>query len=66
MHPVEFVRGLLGTKVLVTLRDREEIRGSLKMFDEHFNLMVSDIEGHPAKEILFLRSDNVLSITEVA
>jgi len=68
MHPLEYVRGLLGTKVQILLRDRREIRGVLRMFDEHLNLMVSDTADEQKtvqkKEVLFIRSDNFLSIAE--
>ncbi|KAI5191457.1 hypothetical protein NECID01_1451 [Nematocida sp. AWRm77] len=65
MHPLEFIRGLLGTKVSIVLRDREEVTGVLKMFDEHLNIIIRPVvsEG-PAKELLFLRSDSILTIGE--
>lgn len=65
MHPLEFIRGLLGTKVSVVLRDKEEVTGVLKMFDEHLNLIIHPTDkGDSAKELLFLRSDNILTVGE--
>lgn len=64
MHPLVYARGLLGTKVCVVLRDSETYRGTLRMFDEHFNVVLSDVEGDDGKEIHFIRSDTLLSIAE--
>ncbi|KAI5132497.1 hypothetical protein NEAUS04_0426 [Nematocida ausubeli] len=63
MYPLDFIRGLLGTKICITMRDSTEYRGVLRMFDEHINLIISNIADAP-KEVLFLRSENVLSICE--
>ncbi|KAI5140910.1 hypothetical protein NEIG_00919 [Nematocida sp. ERTm5] len=63
MYPLDFIRGLLGTKICIRLRDSTEYTGTLRMFDEHINLVVSDIVDFP-KEVLFLRSENVLTISE--
>lgn len=70
MHPLEFIRGLLGTRVSVVLRSQKEIKGVLKMFDEHVNLMIKEEEEEKSeekgarreKEILFVRSDSVLGV----
>lgn len=65
MYPLDFIRGLLGTKVCVALRDGTEYKGTLRMFDEHINLVLTELAETQEKEVLFLRSENVLSIAEV-
>ncbi|KAI5181102.1 hypothetical protein NEOKW01_1321 [Nematocida sp. AWRm80] len=66
MHPHEFIRGLLGSKVSIILRNKEEYRGILKMYDDHINLVLSQIEKSPGSipEVLVLRSDSILTISE--
>lgn len=64
MYPLDFIRGLLGTKVCVSLRDGSEYMGVLRMFDEHINLIITQKQETPCSEVLFLRSENILSISE--
>ncbi|KAI5189367.1 hypothetical protein NEMIN01_0430 [Nematocida minor] len=64
MYPLDFIRGLLGAKICVSLRDGSEYRGVLRMFDEHINLVLTDVLQSADKEVLFLRSENILSISE--
>ena len=64
MEPLKFIQGLLGTKICVSLRDGTDYVGMLRTFDEHINLMLSDVEEASVDDILFLRGDNILSISE--
>ncbi|KAH9387054.1 uncharacterized protein NEMAJ01_1950 [Nematocida major] len=64
MYPLEFIRGLLGAKICVMLRDGTEYKGVLRMFDEHINLIMSNVADAVDKRVLFLRSENVLTISE--
>lgn len=65
MYPLDFIRGLLGTKISVSLRDGSEHSGVLRMFDEHINIIMTEIQSTSSSDVLFLRSENILSISEI-
>ncbi|KAI5186701.1 hypothetical protein NEHOM01_1640 [Nematocida homosporus] len=64
MYPLEYLRGLLGVRVSVGLRNGQDYTGVLKMFDEHINILLAKVEQGRPNELLFLRSDNILTIAE--
>lgn len=66
MAPLEFIQGLLGTKIRVSLRDGYEYIGILRTFDDHINIILSNVEEKSSGEVLFLRSDNILTISETS
>lgn len=66
MQPLEYIRGLLGEDVTVVLRDRSEVKGTLHMFDEHVNLVLSNASGVREHRggALFLRGENIFFVSE--
>ncbi|KAI5173019.1 small nuclear ribonucleoprotein [Nematocida sp. LUAm3] len=66
MHPLEYIRGLLGVKVLIELRDGQKYKGSLRMYDEHLNVLLSGVENGKPQKTLFLRGDSIFFIAEAA
>ena len=60
--------GLLGKEVLVRLKNGMEIRGTLKAFDIHINLVLADAkfeDGEVDRKFnsLFLRGDMILFVS---
>nr|KJR74411.1 MAG: small nuclear ribonucleoprotein (Sm) [Thermoproteus sp. AZ2] len=58
----------IGKRVLVKLRDGHEIRGVLKSFDQHVNLLLEDAEEVIDNNVLkrgtmIVRGENVLFIS---
>lgn len=58
----------IGKQVLVKLRDSHEIRGTLRSFDQHVNLLLDDaeeiIDGNVYKRgTVVVRGENVLFIS---
>lgn len=58
----------IGKQVLVKLRDSHEIRGILKSFDQHVNLLLEDaeeiIDGNVYKRgTIVVRGENVLFVS---
>lgn len=61
----------IGKQVLVKLRDGHEIRGILRSFDQHVNLLLDDAEeivdgAAQRRGSMIVRGENVLFISPVA
>ena len=68
MKPLDALSELLDNQVLVRLKNGMEIRGKLRAFDIHINLVMEDAEfqdGDVGKKFkkLFLRGDMILFIS---
>ena len=68
MKPLDALGELLDNQILVRLKNGMEIRGKLKAFDIHINLVLEDAEfqdGDVGKKFrrVFLRGDMILFIT---
>jgi small nuclear ribonucleoprotein len=68
MKPLDALGGLLGKEVLVRLKNGMEVRGTLKAFDIHINLVLDDAkfnDGEVEKKVstLFLRGDMILFVS---
>jgi small nuclear ribonucleoprotein len=68
MKPLDALGELLDNQILVRLKNGMEIRGRLKAFDIHINLVLEDAEfqdGDVGKKFkrVFLRGDMILFIS---
>ena len=68
MKPLDALGELLDNPVLVRLKNGIEVRGTLKAFDIHINLVLDDAEftdGDVEKKFktLFLRGDMILFVS---
>jgi small nuclear ribonucleoprotein len=68
MKPLDALGELLDNQILVRLKNGMEIRGKLKAFDIHINLVLEDAEfqdGDVGKKFkrIFLRGDMILFIS---
>jgi len=68
MKPLDALGELLDNQVLVRLKNGIEVRGTLKAFDIHINLVLDDAEfseGDLEKKFktLFLRGDMILFVS---
>ena len=60
----------LGSTVLVKLRGNREIRGILRSFDQHLNLVLDDAEEVKSDKtrklgVIIVRGDNVILVSPV-
>ncbi|HIH10539.1 MAG TPA: small nuclear ribonucleoprotein [Candidatus Diapherotrites archaeon] len=68
-RPFDLLNDSLGKNVLVELKENVSVRGTLKAFDVHMNLVLENAEklenGEPKNRygLLLLRGDNVLLIS---
>ena len=68
-RPFDLLNDSLGKNVLVELKENVSVRGILRAFDVHMNLVLEDAEklenGDPRSKYgkLLLRGDNVLLIS---
>lgn len=68
MRPLDILSGLSNQRVLVRLKNGLEVRGELKAFDVHINLVLYDAEiddGDITRKFqkMFLRGDMVIFIS---
>jgi small nuclear ribonucleoprotein len=68
-RPFDMLNSSLNKQVLIFLKGDKQIRGKLKAFDVHLNLVIEDaeeLENNKAKvkhNKVFLRGDNIVFIT---
>ncbi|MFH1788614.1 MAG: LSm family protein [Candidatus Altiarchaeota archaeon] len=67
MKPLDALNGFVGNQVLVRLKNGMEVRGTLKAFDIHINLVLEDAEyteDDVTKKLkmLFVRGDMILFV----
>ncbi len=68
-RPFDLLNQALGKQVLIKLKDDKKIRGVLKAFDQHMNLVLEnseELEGDKVTEkigSMILRGDNVIYIS---
>ena len=68
-RPFDLLNDSIGKQVLVMLKERIAIRGKLKAFDVHMNIVLEDAEELENGELktkygkLMVRGDNVLLIS---
>lgn len=68
MKPLDALNGFVGSEVLVKLKNGMAIRGTLKAFDIHINLVLENAEyteDEVAKKVktLFVRGDMILFVS---
>jgi len=68
MKPLDALGNVRGNQILVRLKNGMEIRGKLKAFDIHLNIVLEDAEfsdGDVERKFktLFLRGDMILFVT---
>ncbi len=68
MKPLDALGNVLGDQILVRLKNGMEMRGKLKAFDIHLNIVLDDAEftdGDVERKFktLFLRGDMILFIS---
>ncbi|MEA1924649.1 MAG: LSm family protein [Candidatus Altiarchaeota archaeon] len=68
MKPLDALGDVLGDQILVRLKNGMEIRGKLKAFDIHINIVLEDAEftdGDVERKFktLFLRGDMILFVS---
>jgi len=69
-RPIDALDKAKGKKVLVKLKNGDEITGTLKALDLHLNLWVEDVDVQEKEEkkkfnILLIRGDNILYASPV-
>lgn len=68
-RPIDALDKAKGKKVIVKLKNGEEVRGTLRALDLHLNLWLEDVEivGDNKKKmnILLIRGDNILYASPV-
>jgi small nuclear ribonucleoprotein len=62
--PLEMMKLVINSPVSVRLRDGEEIKGILKGFDQHLNILLTQAQRPEARDdILFIRGDLVMLLS---
>jgi small nuclear ribonucleoprotein len=68
-RPFDFLTASIGKPVLVSLKGKRELRGTLKAFDIHMNIELDAAEeledGKPLRKVgrLLVRGDNILYVS---
>ncbi len=60
--------GCINKVILIKLKNRTIIRGNLKAFDQHMNLILSEVEDITEEKVknlnkIILRGDNILTVS---
>jgi len=68
-RPFDFLNGAVNKTVLVRLKDRRELRGILRAFDVHMNIVLDESEELEDDKVLkkigsmLVRGDNIVFIS---
>lgn len=67
-RPFDSLNSAIGHKVILRLKDGQEIRGNLKAFDVHMNVVLESAEEISDKETkrfgtLIVRGDNIIFVS---
>lgn len=66
-RPFDILKDSKGNEVKVELRNGSVIRGKIKTFDTHVNLVLEEayFEGEDEKKNIFVRGDSILYISNL-
>ena len=68
-RPFDLLNGAMDKSVLVQLKGDKQLRGTLKTFDQHMNLVLSDTEELENDKVktkignVIIRGDNILYVS---
>ena len=67
-RPFDSLNGAIGTEVILRLKDGQEVRGTLKAFDVHMNVVLEKAEEITDKNTkrfgtLIVRGDNIIFVS---
>jgi small nuclear ribonucleoprotein len=68
-RPFDFLNGAVNKTVLVRLKDRRELRGILRAFDVHMNIVLDEAEELEDDKVLkkigsmLVRGDNIVFVS---
>lgn len=62
--PALLLKSYLEEFVIIKLRDAQLLTGKLHCFDEHMNIILSDVKDYP-DELLLIKGENIMTIGQV-
>ncbi len=68
-RPFDVLNSALGKRVIIDVKNGKQYQGTMKAFDPHINITLSDAEEHKDGQLLrklgtvFLRGDAIMIIT---
>jgi len=68
-RPFDLLNGAMGNPVLVKLKGERQLRGKLKAFDQHMNLVMEETEAMEDNEVkekigtVIVRGDNIIYVS---
>ena len=69
-RPFDLLNNSIGSKISIRLKDAQEVKGTLRSFDVHMNLVLENAketnpEGSKEYETVLVRGDNILFVSPV-